>query len=218
MDQEYDEFIAERMEEMRQEGALLDEEISAEEREAYEAGVEPLPTLPGLLRQLAAVRTAQAGMEAELKTRREEWERDSIVASIIASVAAGKDLLAELEGQVRELAVAAYHETGSKKPAPGVGIRLMTRLEYDPQEALFYALEHQLVSMLKLNAKVFEKAAPALDFDWVTTTDEVQATIATDIVKALEEGESQDGSRTERDAGPLRDRQHVHGTTEGGLS
>jgi hypothetical protein len=44
----------------------------------------------------------------------------------------------------------------------------VTGLEYDPTVALGYSIEHGLRGCLALNAKAFEKAAPALGLEFVT--------------------------------------------------
>lgn len=55
----------------------------------------------------------------------------------------------EAEAKLRELTIKAYQETGSKAPALGVGIKEVTKLEYDAKEAFDWAVEHKI--MLKLD-------------------------------------------------------------------
>jgi len=92
--------------------------------------------------------------------------------------------LNEAETKLRELTIKAYNETGSKNPAPGVGIREITKLEYNPKQAFEWAKEHQIA--LSLDKKSFESLAKANPIDFVTISTEPQATIATDLLKALE--------------------------------
>lgn len=85
------------------------------------------------------------------------------------------------EARLRELTLAAYKETGSKKPAPEVGIREVDKLEYDATQAFTWATEHKLA--LKLDALAFEKtvkATPAA-FPFVKIEKVATATIATNI-------------------------------------
>ncbi len=94
----------------------------------------------------------------------------------------------EAETLLRELTIKAYNETGSKAPAPGVAIREVTKLEYDPKEAFAWAKEHGIA--LKLDVPTFEKiakTAPETKPGFVTIRTEPQATIATDLSKVLEE-------------------------------
>ncbi|KKK92581.1 hypothetical protein LCGC14_2701490 [marine sediment metagenome] len=90
----------------------------------------------------------------------------------------------EAEDALREMAVAIYKKTDDKKVAPGVGIRVVTKLEYDPNVALDWGIAHHGIA-LKLDAKAFEtvvKATPNI-VDFVTITDKATATIATELAK-----------------------------------
>ena len=88
-----------------------------------------------------------------------------------------KAICRELEAKLRELAVATYLKTLDKVVAPGVGIRSMTRLEYDNKTAMDWAEEHKLA--LKLDTATFEKIAKTSNLSFVTFSEEPQATIAT---------------------------------------
>ena len=87
----------------------------------------------------------------------------------------------EAETILRNLALISYAETGEKAVAPGIGIRVMSRLGYDVKEAMAWALDHKLA--LKLDSSAFEKIAKTSDLPFVTTTEEPQATIATELEK-----------------------------------
>jgi len=90
----------------------------------------------------------------------------------------------EAEAKLRDLALKAYAETGNKAVAPGVGIRELTKLDYDPKEAFKWALEHKIV--LKLDTPAFEKMAkmaPETRPTFVTISQEPQATIATELAR-----------------------------------
>ena len=89
---------------------------------------------------------------------------------------------AQAEGKLRELTLQAFGETGNKAPAPGVGVREVTKLTYEPKSALDWARAHGIA--LKLDKKAFEKiaaASPETRPGFVTITEEPQATIATDL-------------------------------------
>ena len=88
--------------------------------------------------------------------------------------------LAEIK--LRELTLQAYAETGNKAPEVGVGIREVTKLDYDSKEAFNWAMEHKMAVKLDVSAfekivKVASETRPA----FVTVSQEPQATIATDL-------------------------------------
>ena len=82
------------------------------------------------------------------------------------------------EARLRELTLDAYQETGSKKPADGVGIRIVKQLHYAESEALAWAIESGVESCLALQKTNFNKAAEGLKLDFVKIEDVPQATIA----------------------------------------
>lgn len=87
--------------------------------------------------------------------------------------------LSEMEGKLREMAVQDYLQTGNKNPAPGVSIKLMTRLQYNLAEALAWATEHNLA--LKLDTQAFEKVAKASPLPFVQQGEIPQAFIASNL-------------------------------------
>ena len=87
----------------------------------------------------------------------------------------------EAEAFLRDLALDAYAETGDKAVAPGIGIRVLTLLDYDMQAALDWAMEHKIA--LQLDIPTFKKIAKTSSLPFVTISEEPQATIATELVK-----------------------------------
>ena len=85
----------------------------------------------------------------------------------------------ESEQLLRELTLQAYAETGNKAPAKGVGIREITKLEYDTKVAFDWAVEHTMA--LKLDTSAFAKIAKVSPPDFVNVILEPQATIATQL-------------------------------------
>lgn len=98
---------------------------------------------------------------------------------LLDNEADAKTVCQEAEASLREAALLVYAEVGEKTVAPGIGIRVMTRLNYDSQEAMTWAMEHKLA--LKLDTSAFEKIAKTSSLPFVNTTEEPQATIATDL-------------------------------------
>jgi len=123
----------------------------------------------------------------ELKSQRdtllEEWNKANQVLFDTLTQAGAE--VAGAEGKLREMALEVYAGTGDKAVAPGVGIRVMTKLSYDAKEALNWAMHHELA--LKLDSTAFEKIAKTNNIPFVTITEEPSATIATELVKVKEE-------------------------------
>jgi hypothetical protein len=89
-------------------------------------------------------------------------------------------VVADLEEQVRALAVAHFGDTGDKHPHAAVGIKLFTFYDYDPISAKRYCVEH-LPTALTLDGRKFERAAEVLDLDFVKIGKEPRAQIASDL-------------------------------------
>ena len=85
----------------------------------------------------------------------------------------------EAENLLRELTLKAYEETGNKNPALGVSVKVFQVLDYEPKEALKWAMEHQIA--LSLDKKSFEGFAKATPLEFVTVTEEPRAQIATNL-------------------------------------
>jgi len=124
-----------------------------------------------------ALKALEAKNAARLK-----WESENRALLDEATLTAA--LVASEESKLRDLTLQAYHETGNKAPAPGVGVREVIRLDYDPKEALKWATEHQIA--LSLDKKSFEGFAKATPLEFVKVTQEPQAIIAQDLSKVLE--------------------------------
>jgi len=145
---------------------------------------------------LAHSRRELAAVKEELQRRYEQWEAEN--AELIERKKQLEGLVRDLEELVRATAIKIAKETGDKTPAPGVKIRVATRLKYDPKEALDWALSRGMREVLSLNKRAFEKAAKALRPDVVEFVDELQPTIARDLDKALGlEPEIPDGAITQ---------------------
>jgi len=118
-----------------------------------------------------------------LQREREAWEED--FKEQITLVATTKQDVIDAEAELRELTLLAYAQTGNKTPEKGVGIREVTKIEYDPKEALKWALHHEIA--LSLDKKSFEGFAKATPLDFVQVHFEPEATIATDLSEFIKE-------------------------------
>lgn len=123
------------------------------------------------------VRSIAKSNKEILEIDRKAWEEAN--KEQIDLVALTKQDAEEAETKLRELALETYAEVGDKTVAPGIGIRIMTRLNYEAKEAMGWAMEHKLA--LKLDSSAFEKIAKTSNLSFVTISEEPQATIATEL-------------------------------------
>jgi len=107
----------------------------------------------------------------------QKWEQDN--ASLLESLNSIRESCTEAESLLRELTLKVYHETGDKRPAEGVAIREITKLDYDPKQAFDWALHHEMA--LKLDVSAFEKIAKTSPPGFVTIRTDPQATIASEL-------------------------------------
>lgn len=98
---------------------------------------------------------------------------------LLDNESATKSICQEAEDKLREFTLEAYAQTGDKAPVQGVGIREVTKLDYDKTVAFKWATEHVL--SLKLDTTAFEKIAKTSPLDFVRVYQEPQATIATQL-------------------------------------
>ena len=133
-----------------------------------------------LLKQIWVVararQRAQVAYEAK-NVAKAEWEERNKALLDEATIAAQET--SEEEALLRELTLQAYRETGNKAPAIGVGIREVTKLEYDIKVAFNWAVEHTMA--LKLDTPAFEKIAKVSPPNFVKIFQEPQATIAAQL-------------------------------------
>jgi len=106
-----------------------------------------------------------------------EWMEEN--QTLFDNESKSKTICQDAEATLRELTLIAYAETGNKAPAPGLGIREVTKLEYDTKVAFTWAVEHTMA--LRLDTSAFEKIVKASPLDFVTVSQVPQATIATQL-------------------------------------
>lgn len=132
---------------------------------------------------VAELRKDKTTLDNLKKESMAKWQEDN--NELLAQLELGSTVLAKAEDRLRDLTIKAYNETGNKKLAEGVGIREVTRLEYDQNIALNWAREHDLCLML--DKKRFETLAKTNPVDFVTIKTETQATISPDLKVETEE-------------------------------
>lgn len=105
-------------------------------------------------------------------------------AQLVVSLANMKELVLDLDQTLREDAIAQYNKTGEKSPHPAVIVKVYKTLNYDAEEAKNYAMLH-LPRALKLDRRMFEKAARAIEPAFVMFGEQLRTTISKDLSKYL---------------------------------
>jgi hypothetical protein len=131
-------------------------------------------TLEEAIQTVITARQQYHLVHTQVQQLREAWTTQ--YATLLQDEALHKQTVHQVEAMLRTLAIAIYQSTDSKEIAPGVKVREMTRLIYDPQEALTWAIAHQMALML--DVKAFEQLARVAPLPFVTRTVEPQATLS----------------------------------------
>ena len=134
-----------------------------------------------LTRQVSELRDILAKEQKSKKGLMAIWEAANDV--LLTEIAFTSLALAEAEAALREAGLAKFLATGDKAPFPGVAIKMITRLTYDPVAAKLWGYKHEMA--LKLDVVAFEKMAKAGPLDFVVITQEPQCQIAQDLSKVL---------------------------------
>jgi hypothetical protein len=130
-------------------------------------------TLDDAIQTVIAARQQYHAVQAQVQHLREAWEVEH--TALLQAAALSRDALRQAETALRSLAIDLYQATDNKSLAPGVKVREVTRLHYDPQAALTWALEHRMA--LQLDVKTFEQLAKVAKLPFVDMTVEPQATL-----------------------------------------
>ncbi len=131
-------------------------------------------TLDEAIQMVITARQQYHIVHTQVQQLREAWA--SQYAMLLQDEALHKQTVHQVEATLRALAVEIYQSTDRKEIAPGVKVREMTRLIYDPQEALTWAMAHQMALML--DVKAFEQLAKVTALPFVTRTTALQATLS----------------------------------------
>ena len=136
-----------------------------------------------LVRHLAQMRSEWDEARARVQAAKEAIAASSLgdeLAEAEENLRVCSGFVEAAEQSVREVALSHYRLDGNTTPHPAVKIKLYTVLDYALADALDYCREH-FPKALKLDKRGFEKAAKALDLEFVTTSKEARATIAREL-------------------------------------
>lgn len=132
--------------------------------------------------EVATHRERYIKLKAEYDEKRAEFEKS--IEPLADRLGHYKMMMDRAEEMAREQAIDIFWETGEKKLPFGIGIRETTVLEYEPLDAMTWAIEHKIA--IQLDIKTFEKLAKILELPFVKETNKVTATLPTDIKKLRE--------------------------------
>jgi hypothetical protein len=138
-------------------------------------------TIDEAIQTVVAARLQYDTVHTQVQHLREAWATQ--YAPLLQEEAVQKQAVRYAEEALRRLAIEVYHSTRSKEIASGVRVREMTRLTYDHQEALAWAMEHKLA--LALDVKIFEQFARVTVLPFVTYWIEPQATLSPCLPREL---------------------------------
>ena len=105
-----------------------------------------------VLGELARARNEAQSLDARLREREAEWRErfERQHANEIAKRDAASQRAAELEARAKELAVQIARERGDKSPARGIRVKVVRRVQYDPDKAVRWAIERRATKVLAL--------------------------------------------------------------------
>jgi hypothetical protein len=131
-------------------------------------------TLENAIQMVITARRQYHLIQSRVHQLREAWVTQH--ADLLQEHARSRESMYQAEAMLRALAIELYQSTGSKDLAPGVKVRELTKLIYDPQAALTWALAHQMA--LALDVKTFEQLARVTVLPFVRRWSEPQATLS----------------------------------------
>lgn len=136
------------------------------------------------MRNYAAIRDAIAETEAKMKEMIDNVKQSDDYVAMESWMIINKQSLAELDAGIREAAIEDYKVTGNKKPWDGVGIREVTKYDYDLPKAVEWAKQN-MPAILTVDKKKFEKVlsvtSPETLPETIKVYKETTATIASDL-------------------------------------
>ena len=99
--------------------------------------------------------------------------------SLLEKLVSTKDKINDLTTSIKEDGLIEFQETHLKKLTGGLGVRIMTELEYDEDKAFNWAKEHNLC--LELNKKEFKNISKTQKLDFVVRFEKIIITFPKEI-------------------------------------
>lgn len=129
------------------------------------------------LKNLKELRDKKNRFREELAKKQKLFLEENKELFAVINIVSADSMAAEDE--LRTEALKEFNLTGNKNLAGGVKIKIMSKLVYEPDKALAWAMEHSLA--LALDKKAFDNIAKTNKIDFVEYTDVPTATIPTNI-------------------------------------
>lgn len=144
-----------------------------------------------VMHRYAVLRDVNAGLEAKMNFLVDNLKQQDEYTNLQTWWMINKKSLSELEASIREAAIADYKVTGNKKPWDGVGIKEMTKYDYELAGAIKWAKENApMVVFETVDKKKFEKILSVTDPktlpEYIRVYKEPTATIASDLSMYME--------------------------------
>lgn len=124
------------------------------------------------------MKTAKETLADLINAVQQKWNNEN--AELLQSYETAFLVVETIEKKLRTAVVDSYNEQADKTiktVIPGWGVRVDTKLEYTPTDAIAWAVEHKHLHLLKLDIPAFKKIATVLKPDFVTFQEEVTARI-----------------------------------------
>lgn len=116
-------------------------------------------------------------LKDKLANKRVEFDNEN--DELIQTIKLMNEGISEIKDVLKAEGLDEYKETDSKKLTGGLGIRVCKLMEYDPEKAFGWAVEHNMC--LALDKKRFEKIANAEKISFVEISENVIVTFPSKI-------------------------------------
>lgn len=137
-----------------------------------------MENLKSLVMQLATARRDYDQACAEMDVRLAAFRLDN--NREIERVDRARTLRDDIEGEIR----ARTYTAEERAPAPGLTVKITTKLTYFPKDAVVWAMQNGHENLLAINTRGFEQVAKGLRLDFVIITELPTVTIARDLTEA----------------------------------
>ncbi len=126
---------------------------------------------------LAELLVDEQKLKEELKEKQLEFEES--IKEFVEKHNKLKEKITVSKKTISSEATEEFKKTGEKKFYGGIGIRVMTKLNYKEDDAFGWAMQHDLC--LKLDSRAFEKLAKSQNLGFVKKEEKVTVTFPSEI-------------------------------------
>jgi len=137
--------------------------------------------------RVAALRRQRDILDAEKRLLTAEVQNSPLYKELVRTKEKLTMLEVELsgvEGELRQGVIDLYEQT-EKKHLPYGEIKLFTTLKYNELDAIAWAIRGNMLTLLSLDKKGFERTAKTIDLDFVERNSEPRAFLHSDLSEFL---------------------------------